>query len=730
MLLEILRSLFSVDDFSARQLDRLERIHQAYTRHIADSGSDYIPQQFRMQNDNAQRPSWQVTAEDIKSKVFELNLGNGHLRTIAEDCLASINLYLTLRIKNKAKKTTFLNFREGMLDYNIYGPDPEALFCEELKAWLVMSLSHCSLDSDALNNLIHRINYIKECTLLINESPGNICIEGKSLVSVLDQVVDRLEKDVLPQVELAMSRRSAREHFDQLVRESRSLVLHGFRYIFYLLRSESDVPEFSLADIRSPHLKAYKNAMFTTTGIITRCFLTTELMYYLFPDWYLEEQQRRTNSFLGNVKQNIDLATSRSVAGLIRSNPVYDESTYSWKRALQKSQAYSFGTELKLFPESDWFLKPRSGIYKELETQKVAELFLKMNQLLYDFGVLNIVCNRIYDLAGEGGNLLVYGAMARDISKFIESFGKLKQEFNECLELLHTEAVLVSRQKKQIKQKSKESKQRDGWKSNYLICNSFHKRTLCASLKKCSDLVGLVDGEIKRDLYIRFANINTNKVRVALDLNHIHNYSQNRQLGLATYVPELGDASAQMQILPHNTAHSFHRVVPTPATNELLDSVRAIAEQRILSSGGATRDAMIRELESRLDDFQCLQADDKFNNAGKDARDYLNYHLAKTYFQLDQFADAIQTLRDYKSEESGHIIEDSRHQMIIYHIMQLKASCYKSLKQFDNARKALKILENVAKKNLLLDKVTNKEERLHAANTFKNIALGLSLIHI
>lgn len=453
----------------------LDEIRKRYKANI-NPESEHIPDQFKMRKENSDRPVYQINETALEGYNSQPQMGSGHLRAIADDLLAHINLY------QKMRYNTFSSQIKEFFGYDSL-KDPETLFCEELKLWLILSLSHSSLDDELLEVVQRRIKYIDRCTTLFISKGGDI--DGKSMHSVMSVISARLQEDVVPQIQLAISRQSAREHFDELIRYSRNAILHGMKFIFYVFREGSDINEFCLSELRVATTRSYEQGVDNYSARMLQHLLQTELFYTLFPNSFHSRQL---------IEKSSNAITETNM--WIQRNPFMNK---SWHRNLQTYYPDLLGDHSSIFPQDNWFAHNRSGILPAFRNKEMMQAFVEFHGLLYHLAIFHLICKEIHTLAGDAGNIFVYGVIANYLNKLMISFDQIKSKFIDCLETISRKALDQSHN-------NSNKKRYVAWKRNYLE-GKVYGGYFNESLSKCNTRVARVREQISQDVYLRFKDI-------------------------------------------------------------------------------------------------------------------------------------------------------------------------------------------------------------------------------
>lgn len=112
--------------------------------------------------------------------------------------------------------------------------------------------------------------------------------------------------------------------------------------------------------------------------------------------------------------------------------------------------------------------------------------FIRMHSLLHKLSNFYLVCDLLYDIAGDGGNLLVYGKAMNLVKGVIEELNTLLHNISLNSQFLYQEASVLRKEldSKPIKKASPAS----FWRQNYVLTDAGYKH-LRENIKSSQDLL-------------------------------------------------------------------------------------------------------------------------------------------------------------------------------------------------------------------------------------------------
>lgn len=289
------------------------------------------------------------------------------------------------------------------------GYDPTNLALEELKVWL-HSLSLAEISENVLKIVEARRNY-----LLAISAKDVFKASNNSLtrVATINQIRQRLDNDIIPLLKLEISRQSAREHFTNLRQDVGLIIDDVISFIFHIFRNTPNSPQnIILEEIHKPKLDNYKSTVLETiSGILLYHLLNSDLLESIF------------------FNTPTDIAT----VGL--EHPYINE---IGEICIPSDAKKLMTIEIDKY----WYRDKKAGVLEEFaKNDAVMKIFTEMHWLLHRFAMFYFICDVLVSLAGDGGNILVYGGAREVVSECLNSFTKLIMILKSKIKTLYDEAI-------------------------------------------------------------------------------------------------------------------------------------------------------------------------------------------------------------------------------------------------------------------------------------------------
>lgn len=342
-----------------------------------------------------------------------------------------------------------------------YNYDPTNSFYEEFKYWLVELSKQTILNEDLLKVVEGRIKYLKYMDVKTVFHPRDDrdfprIARIKVIVMVLENHIKRL-------IMYSISRNSSREHFRDLKIVTTNFLYDAVKFIFYFSKNNSTTPKnFILAEIRKPTLESYKKIEETTSEKLLQHLTQTEVFLSIFPPTSEDNQLIHQESIFSN-----SFMTAKG--GLALPSILSSLSIHDWYLDKEVSG-----------------LAVKSGIIGVFRQEQLMNSYILLHGQLQQFCLFTLICDMLFELAGDGGDLLVYGYAASKVERVISSYQHLRDGILANFSLLSKAA---SNYKDEIDvKKIKKSKKNKYWYENYhFISDAYQKIT--DSIGACNELI-------------------------------------------------------------------------------------------------------------------------------------------------------------------------------------------------------------------------------------------------
>lgn len=315
-----------------------------------------------------------------------------------------------------------------------YNYDPTNLFFEEFKGWLIeISKVDIQTTPPLLSVMEGRITYL---SYLINSNvfkSGNV---SPTREVILLHIRTILEQQIKPTVELEQLRQSAREQFKTLKFTVQELIEQSITFLFYVFRNTSDTPtNFIIGQVSVPTLPSYQSAILgNRSGVLLHNLMTIPIMQFVCPPLKPINEPSQTDGLKSLT------VTELTPHHFLPKREHIDYLLFSKKANFQFSYGYSDNLD-------------QSGLHAEFENEDCAIKFFKMHRHLEELALFYLICNLIFELAGEGGNVLVYQQAQKGIQAIMDRYAKLIAAFKKNVNSLweSSERLQTSIVKKETK---------------------------------------------------------------------------------------------------------------------------------------------------------------------------------------------------------------------------------------------------------------------------------------
>jgi hypothetical protein len=410
------------NNYTPREITKMRAMHHHYTTNIGGE----LPSLLEMDEEYS-KPRQSATKSQFAKSVWISRMGGGSLSIFAEEMLDEICAYQAERHQR--------TFSSGYLD------DPNNLFCEEFKQWLVAFLSHAGFTEETKEIVEQRSAYITglDCSDLFQSGR----VHTFNMLTLLTKLRMKLERYVQPKIKIELANSSAREHFQTLIDSCEQALNKGLPFLYYIFRSVNLGPtSFSIEQLRRPSgQNGFAQAMGTRTGLYLQQLVKTPFFNLLYPDG------RHTDEAVLTLE-------SQSVA----SNPFLNASGDACL------PAELLTTETTMESAYDYLRSSDSGVESKFyNNEETMNLFIKCHGLFYELAKFIFICKKAKLLAGMGGDLLVYGLSNNSVQQLLNTYRELSASLRETLESLkqaageHYDELVQNR------------KAKGGWIANYRL---------------------------------------------------------------------------------------------------------------------------------------------------------------------------------------------------------------------------------------------------------------------
>jgi hypothetical protein len=399
--------------YSQLEMDQMRFVHQAYCEAMEVSEED-LPTALKMDDNFYPLHNPTISDFDENSYLRKMQDVVGLLRNPAEAIISSICAYQRERYDRTFTFSGYLN-------------DPRTLLLEEFKDWAMRTLAPASCTTESiLIEVRRRHSYV----LRLQHGQQGLFHSGtgeRSLIGTLKDVRNVIETRVLPTIETERAHSSAREQLHTLEARGTDGLMHGVQFLFYVLRNTPNTPaDCTISNLQAQQHAGMKDAMGSKSGQMLEVLLTTPSFKELFPQnqTVISPQDSLPSLLLTNEEE--EEMTRTAVFCDTEAKP---QVPTVLTRQLRRN---SNPNEVAITP-SDFLQQSNSGVVslrKEVR-EETFDAFTKLHALLKLLADLLVSCRKARQLAGPGGDLLVYGPGGEEVRRLMQSLEAVQTEISK-----------------------------------------------------------------------------------------------------------------------------------------------------------------------------------------------------------------------------------------------------------------------------------------------------------
>ena len=295
-----------------------------------------------------------------------------------------------------------------------YLHEPVQLFCEEFKRWLVFELSSADCTPETLAELQRRIFYLDQLIsakeflpnhAACSEQPDGTFLlqDRRTIFWVLLELHRKLTMEVRPRIELEIARSSAREHIEPVLSAFSQIFHYGVAFLLCVLNDKAALlDDFSLSNIsRDIPGPGYREYLETPAGKRLKQLVDIRTQK---TDLLLTPGESTFSADLAHVGVGAGIGIETVVeAAAVEVNPF-------WRLDLAEYEPLKkVGSGLNI----------HVSIRSTRTSSETTDIFLLAHGLLAEFYYLEESWQAAYQMAGSGGNLLVYGFANEEVNKLL-----------------------------------------------------------------------------------------------------------------------------------------------------------------------------------------------------------------------------------------------------------------------------------------------------------------------
>lgn len=399
--------------YSQLEMDQMRFVHQAYCESMEVSEED-LPTALKM--DDNFYPLHNPTLSDFDENSYLRKMQDvvGLLRNPAEAIISSICAYQRERYDRTFTFSGYLN-------------DPRTLLLEEFKDWAMRTLAPASCTTESiLIEVRRRHSYV----LRLQHGQQGLFHSGsgeRSLIGTLKDVRNVIETRVLPTIETERAHSSAREQLHTLEARGTDGLMHGVQFLFYVLRNTPNTPaDCTISNLQSQQHAGMKDAMGSKSGKMLEVLLTTPSFKELFPQTQAAISPQDSLHSL--------LLTNEEEEEMTRTAVFCDtDATPQVPMVLTRELRRNSNPNEGAITPSQYLQQSNSGVValrKEVQ-EETFNAFTKLHGLLKLLADLLVSCRKARQLAGPGGDLLVYGPGGEEIRRLMQSLEAVQSEISK-----------------------------------------------------------------------------------------------------------------------------------------------------------------------------------------------------------------------------------------------------------------------------------------------------------
>jgi len=409
---------FNKRAFTALELEQVLFLRSTYQQCLQ---TDPLPLELQYDEDTNE-PRCHPQRANFQKSFWLDRLGKGPLRPFAEQMLGLVCTFQ----ERRADRTN--PFKSG------YPDDPVNLFCEELKGFLVNTVSKVEVWTGGERGDMPRVAARVRLLTLVEQ--GKLFPEEEdvemSLTSLVVEVRMILEDKVVPKIYAEIATHTAREHCRVLIANATDVLASGCQVLVSIFRGANSVDQsYSLGSLVEPSRKEFDGILATESGRLLQVLESSPLFADVLllkagrvgtQDASLSRDTTVPNPFLGSTpadgapgpeQEPAGSAPGTPLAQALPSAPSAVTNAATAAVAAVAATAPMVGKITLSTPPNEILRRlqtPRSGIETTFRGRPSAlREFLDLHGWLYEIASLIVVFEQSRKLAGAGGSLLVYG---------------------------------------------------------------------------------------------------------------------------------------------------------------------------------------------------------------------------------------------------------------------------------------------------------------------------------
>lgn len=413
---------------------------------------------------------------DVPANTYHAKLDQSEIKVALEDMISYICQYQHERV---SRSNLFARGKDF---------DPTNMFCAEFIDWII-KLSSKSIESEKTQKAIEsRIRYLK---ILEESSVFKPSVYASTRIKLFKDLKNCLIDRTLPVVEFAISRKSSREVIRDIKTQVSDLIKKNITFLYHCFRDSScQSSNFILEQLISPNIEAFKVSEKTTTGMLLSRLVQAPELIRVF----------------GKLRRSMPAILSKKVTEIPQNKVVY-------------------------LP-NNWFERGNSGVQKSYHSKKLMQAFLAHHNLIIEIAKIHSRFQKLYELSGEGGDLLVYGNAIINVERLISDYHGLMDKMqknlstlNEARQYIHDQIISEN--------KTRSWKFGDLYQNSKVAGNKFEE--IGVLVCECDANIEKVVAQSRVPIQLRIAHVNSLFQGLYEDEHHMRGQSQRGQVQATSY---------------------------------------------------------------------------------------------------------------------------------------------------------------------------------------------------
>lgn len=462
---KLARKILRKETYTEIEKKKMIALQSCYAQtHPEDSQSPL----FKM-NEEGTKPLHVISKQDMLKATWIKGQKGGLLQTEADSMIGVVCEYLSYRSEQGY-------FKKG------HRNDPEHLTCSGFLHWLAFKLWSAPCNEVTLAMVEAELRYLESL------QGADIFKEGefteKTMVSVMTQLRRVIQEAIIPTIKREIANTHAREHLSVLRVQGKEILMRGFQFLYYILRNTDDTPSANIPRLRRKE-KAYSCIADTRSGKLLDALIQSPPYRTIFQEEH--EQSSPNKEASNNVVLLKRAGTHRRLSPrqapassnlfLTSGNELCIPYTLLKEVTAKSSIAHYLCEDASLNKVDD------TGIYPVFrDNTEILEAFIEMHALLQELAKVFLACDEACDLAGVGGDILVYGISNKQINLLMDTLKKLCEVLGKCQNKLST---LADQRLRQLTTDNlTEKAENKAWVKNYREIHIIQGK-LVAALEVC-----------------------------------------------------------------------------------------------------------------------------------------------------------------------------------------------------------------------------------------------------